>query len=267
MANKVSPCPCWSHSSSWPGSLKLFLCYRGKKNLLQIQCLFISPAASLPVESGSFWMGPTVGIGSWKFSILTGALGQSCPHLMVTPHSPCLTDMNSWRPQHFEKELVSLPAAAVPSSRRPEALERRKTLSQHWGCSPFSGRMTPGKRGEAVEGMEIPVLALRAGMALGIPHHGALSLSQCWWCVQWHCCLWCKGNAYMRQRGVQTCWQRALQAHTWVKIGRASELLVLCLICYPKAFLQNYHSHKPGKVRNSLPVLCYDNDNTADIFN
>lgn len=127
-------------------------------------------------------------------------------------------------------------------------------------------RTTPGKRGETVEGVEgvEGVLVLGAGVALGIPCCRALSASLCWW---WHCCLSWGGNARMRQRGAQTCWQRALQAHTWVKIGRASQLLVFCLICYPKAFLQNYHGHKPARVQNSLPILCYDNENTADIFN
>lgn len=138
---------------------------------------------------------------------------------------------------------------------------------QHWGRSPFSGRTTPGKREETGEGMEIPVLILGAGMALGILCCCALSASLCWWCVQWHCCLLCRGNACMRQRRAQTCCQRAPKAHTWVKTGRASQLLVFCLICYPKAFLQNYHGHKLAKVQNSLPVLCYDNENTADIFN
>lgn len=82
MAREVSPCPCWSHCSSWPEFLKLFVCYRGKKNLLQIQCLFISQAASLPAEAGPFWMGPTVGIGSWDIQHPS-----RCPWLeLPSPH-------------------------------------------------------------------------------------------------------------------------------------------------------------------------------------
>lgn len=265
MAREVSPCPCWSHCSSWPEFLKLFVCYRGKKNLLQIQCLFISQAASLPAEAGPFWMGPTVGIGSWDIQHPSRCpwLELPSPHggpSLPTPHWYELLTILSWS---WSPSLLLQPPPL------PEWRHWRggRHCPQHWGYSLFSGRMTPGKRGEMVEGMEIPVLVLGAGVALGIPCCRALPASPCWWSVQWHCCLSCRGNAHLRQRGAQTCWQRALQAHTWVKIGRASQLLVFCLICYPKAFLQNYHGHKPAKVQNSLPVPYYDNENTADIFN
>lgn len=49
--------------AGWPELFQLFLCYRSKQNLLQMQCPFISHAASLPVESGPFWMAPIVGRG------------------------------------------------------------------------------------------------------------------------------------------------------------------------------------------------------------
>lgn len=102
--------------SGWPELFQLFLCYRGKQNLLQMQCPFISHAASLPV-----WSGPFDGTRCRErhhggLSILAGTLGWGCPYPMVAPHPPCLADTCSWRFHHFGLEVVSLPAACTPAT-------------------------------------------------------------------------------------------------------------------------------------------------------
>lgn len=77
----------------------------------------------------------------------------------------------------------------------------------------------------------------------------------------------CKVDTRERQREAQACGQLGLQLHTCVKIEKASWLFIFCSMHHLKALLQNYRGHMLAKVQNSLHVLYYANENTADIFN
>lgn len=115
-------------------------------------------------------------------SILVGTVGLGCPHLMVAPHPPCLADMCSWRFHHFGLEVVSLPATGTPAACCcGPVLSQAGDIGGEAGAATSAGDIHPAAggwelgRGEKVEGMEIPVLALGAGMALGIPCCHAVS--------------------------------------------------------------------------------------------
>lgn len=248
--------------SRWPELLQLFLCLRGKQNLLQMQCPLLAMQHPSLFGWDPSWATQHPGRYPWcGLSSPHGGPSFFTPVLSCAPGGFPIWAGDSLLPYYWHNSCLMLWPCPLPGWRLWK--EGRRCL-HCWGHLPSSRKAGAGEAGEQVKGtlsllwVQVWLLASSAVM-LCLPPQSQRS-------KQWQCCLSCSGNTHGRQRGAQACWQGGQQAHTYVKIEKASWLLIFCLVCYLKAFLQNCHGHVLAEVQNSLPVIHYDNENTRDIF-